>query len=439
MTIEAAKQQFTGDVILSNDTTYEEASAVFVCKGKPAVIFRPKNTEDVVLAITYAKENSMILSVRSGGHNGAGFSTNDGGVVVDLMYFDSVEIFDETQSLVRIGAGANWGKVAKTLGQHNLALSSGDTASVGVGGLTLGGGVGWMVRKYGLAIDSLVAAEIITADGQILRVSEQEHADLFWAIRGGSGNFGIVTYFEFKARPVREVFAGTIMYKRDNVGALLKGWRDVMRSAPDELTTMFLVVPSFGGQPASAMAVVCYVGDDETVAMNAIKPLDSIGEVISKDIAKKAYAEVLEEAHPPEGMKIIVNDIFIQDFSDDSIEIIASQEDVVLQLRYLGGAMNRVPKDATAFAHRDSEILVVCPVFMSPQATEKEVAESLEPWNKIAAVGKGSYCNFLTSADAASLHASYPGDTYTRLAKIKHIYDPENFFNQTYNIMPEGS
>jgi FAD/FMN-containing dehydrogenase len=438
MTIEVAKQQFTGDIILPDNTLYEEASAVFMRKGKPTVIFRPKNAEDVGLAIAYAQENNLVLSVRSGGHSGVGFSTNDDGVVVDLMYLDTVELLDEAKALVRIGAGAKWGHVAKTLGQHNLALSSGDTASVGVGGLTLGGGVGWMVRKFGLAIDSVVAAEIITANGQILRVSEQEHADLFWAIRGGSGNFGIVTYFEFKAHQVREVFAGTIMYKRDNVGALLRGWRDAMRDAPDELTTMFLIMPSFGDQPATAMTVVCYAGDDETAAKQAIEPLASIGEVISKDIAQKTYAEVLEEAHPPEGMKIIVNDIFIQDFSDAAIDTMAAQEGTVLQLRYLGGAMNRVPKDATAFAHRDSEILVVAPTFTSPTATDEEIAKLLEPWSRIATFGNGSYCNFLTSSDAASIQASFPGSTYTRLVEIKHTYDPENFFNQTYNITPDS-
>lgn len=434
--IETIKQVFAGDVIVDGDALYDEASTILMYKGSPTVIFCPKNNEDIAAAIAYAKGNGLVLSVRSGGHSGAGHSTNDGGVVIDLSHFNGVEIVDEHECLVRIGGGAKWGDIAKKLGEHNLAISSGDTKSVGVGGLTLGGGIGWMVRKYGLALDSLVSAEIVTADGQTLHLSNTENPDLFWAIRGGSGNFGVVTQFEFKAHPVKNVVAGTIAYKLDGMDKLLKGWRDAMRQAPEELTTMFLVMPSFGGNPAAAMIIACYAGDDEAAAMQAIEPLTKLGEVIGNDVKQKEYAEVLEEAHPPQGMKVIVHDTFIKDFSNEVIETIASQEGLILQLRYLGGAMNRVPAEATAFAHRDNEVLIVAPTFVGPNATDEEIAKALEPWSKIEAFGNGSYCNFLSDASEKSITASYPEATYDRLVQVKKQYDPENTFSQTYNIKP---
>lgn len=434
--IETIKQAFAGDIIVEGDDLYDEAAKIHMRKGTPAIIFCPSNTKDVAAAIAYVKDNGLVLSVRSGGHSGAGHSTNDGGAVIDLSHFKDIEIVDTAERLVRIGGGAKWGDIAKTLGEHNLAISSGDTRSVGVGGLTLGGGIGWMVRKYGLALDSLVAAEIVTTDGKVLRLSETENSDLFWAIRGGSGNFGVVTHFEFKAHPVRNVVAGTITYKLEDTAGLLKGWRDGMRQAPEELTTMFLAMPSFGGNPAAAVIMACYAGDDEAAAMRAIEPFTKLGEVIGKDIKQKEYAEVLEEAHSPQGMKIIVHDTFIKDFSDEVIKVIANQEGLVLQLRYLGGAMNRIPADATAFAHRDNEVLIVSPTFVGPSATDEEIVKASEPWSKIEAFSNGSYCNFLSDASEKSITASYPEATYDRLVKIKKQYDPDNLFNQTYNIKP---
>jgi len=434
--IETIKQTFSGDIIVDGDALYDEAATTLMRKGNPAVIFCPKNNEDVIAAIAYAKSNGLVLSVRSGGHSGAGHSTNDDGVVIDLSHFKDIEVIDEQEHLVRIGGGAKWGDIAKTLGEHNLAISSGDTKSVGVGGLTLGGGIGWMVRKYGLALDNLVAADIVTADGKTLHLSKTDNPELFWAIRGGSGNFGVVTHFEFRAHPIKNVVAGTITYKLDDTNKLIKGWRDVMRQAPEELTTMFLIMPSFGGNPAAAVIMACYAGDDEAVAMQAIEPLTKLGDAIGKDIKQKEYAEVLEEAHPPQGMKIIVHDTFIKDFSDEVIEAIAGQEGLVLQLRYLGGAMNRVSADATAFAHRENEVLVVSPTFVGPSATDEEIDKALEPWNKIEAFGNGSYCNFLSDASEKSITASYPEATYDRLVQLKKQYDPANIFNQTYNIKP---
>ncbi|HEV7454817.1 MAG TPA: FAD-binding oxidoreductase [Candidatus Saccharimonadales bacterium] len=435
-TIEALQSNFTGDIIKPGDSQYDQARATYLFKGTPALIARPRTASDVVQAVKYARDNKLLLSVRSGGHSGSGFSTNDGGVVIDLMHMNSVEVLDTQTHRVRIGGGALWGDIAIALQKHGLTLSSGDTKTVGVGGLTLGAGMGWMIRKYGLAIDSLVAAEVITADGAIRRASADEHSDLFWAIRGGGGNFGVGTSFEFIAHPMGKVYAGTIAYGVDDVAGVLKGWRDYMRQAPEELTTTLLIMPEFGGNPPAVIIMCCYASDDKGAAMQAVGPLQQLGKVVRQDIAEKDYADVLEEAHPPQGFKIITNNMFVRKFSDDLIETINKQKGHMLQIRSCGGAMNRVAAAATAFAHRDSEAFMVMPAFVAPDASAADIDVALAGWRAIEHYGNGAYINFFTELTGAEVPAAYPTATYERLAKIKQTYDPQNIFNQNYNITP---
>lgn len=433
------KQSFSGEIITPDHKEYEKARTVFLHTGSPEVIVRPKNAEDVVKALQFAKVNNLNLSVRSGGHSGAGFGTNDGGMVIDMTAINSVEVVDKDKHLVRIGAGALWGNVAQELQKHGLALSSGDTKTVGVGGLTLGGGIGWLVRKVGLTIDNLVSAQIVTADGKILHISATENQDLFWAIRGGGGNFGIATYFEFITYPLEQVYSGMMMFGLDDLSAVVTGWRDVMRSAPQELNSTLMVMPSFAGNPPGVMILVCYVGD-EGAGKKAIEPFQKLGKVVHQDIKMKPYAELLEDAHAPQGMLIIAKDMFVQDFSDALITAIVDQCKVsipILQIRYLKGTMNAVPTDATAFAHRNSEVLMVSPVFAQPNSTEAEISQALEPWEKLAKFGSGMYCGLLSLNTQAEVEGTYPQATYDRLAKIKKIYDPENVFRGNYNVKPE--
>lgn len=434
--IDVLKHEFSGTIISPEDSGYEQASTTYMFKGAPALVVQPTTAEDVVSAVQYALHNGLTLSIRSGGHSAPGFGTNNGGLVIDLSNLNQVELIDHNKHLVRIGAGTTWGKVAKTLQGHRLALSSGDTVSVGVGGLTLGGGIGWMVRKYGLAIDSLTAAQVVTSDGRILRASASENQDLFWALRGGGGNFGVVTYFEFEAHPIGKVYAGTIAYTLDNLSELLKGWRDYMRRAPEELSTSVTIMPSFGGNPPAAWVMCCYIGDDEAV----LEPLKQLGTIMWQNVEQKEYVDVLEEAHPPEGIVAIVKNLLAPTFSDELIQAtVASTGNPggrVLQIRSLGGAMKRVAPDATAFAYRNSEIMMFSGTFVSPEASDAEIAEALKPWESLAAYGLGAYSNFLSTATDEDLRNIYPKTTYERLAKIKRIYDPQNLFNQNYNIKP---
>jgi hypothetical protein len=437
--LSAFKQHFSGQIILPTDPGYKEASSVFMHTGAPAIIVRPKTAQDVVIAIQFVKDNKLVLSVRSGGHSGPGFGTNTDGAVIDMSHMKAIELIDAEKHIVRIQSGATWVEVATALQQHGLAISSGDTKTVGVGGLTLGGGIGWLVRKVGLAIDNLVAAEVVTADGKVVRASDSEHTDLFWAIRGGGGNFGIVTSFEFAAYPIGKVFAGPISYGIDEVGAVLRGWRDAMRVAPEELNSMIMVLPSFGGNPPAVMILSCSSNSDTAAAQEALAPLKTFGKVLMDGVKQKEYAEVLEDAHPPQGMEVVANNVFLKTFSDEVIAAIVEMcksAIPILQIRALGGAMNRVAADSTAFPHRDSEVLLVCPTFLPIGAAPDVVDAAMKPWKTLAAFGSGAYANLLSAVTEENVRAAYPQATYERLAAIKKIYDPENIFNQNYNIKP---
>jgi FAD/FMN-containing dehydrogenase len=442
MNLDELRQAVNGDVLVAGDEAYAEASTTYTGTGEPAVAVRPRDEESVAAAIRYAAANDLVLSVKSGGHSGSGFGTNKGGVVIDMAAIADVEIVDAEQGLVRIGSGATWGQVANALREPGLAITSGDTLSVGVGGLTQGGGLGWMIRKYGLAIDSLVGATVVTADGRVLQAGENENEDLFWAVRGGSGNAGVVTRFEFAAKPVSTVFAGMIQFKRDDLQELLRGWRDVALNAPDELSTAIIALPSFGPQmPPGAMVFACWAGDDRDAAMAAIEPLLAIGEVIKHDLDLKPYADILEEAQPPPGIRIIAKNVFVPEVTDELIAAIDAQYGDtgagVVFLRSLGGEMGRVPADATAFAHRDAKGLVVAGTFVPNEATDDEVDALVEKsWGPVAAFGTGAYPGFLTTATERDVKDVYPPATYRRLAEIKKQYDPANLFSRNHNIKP---
>lgn len=440
LNLDEFNKSFTGNCILPNHDRYEQVRMAYVTKGSPAIVLQPRTAQDVARALKFVRESGLLLSVRSGGHSGAGFGTNNGGAVIDLSLLNTVEVIDAAQRTVRLGTGATWGAVATALREHGLALSSGDTVSVGVGGLVLGGGIGWMVRKYGLAIDSLTSAEIVTADGSIVRASSTEHPDLFWAIRGGGGNFGIATNFEFTALPVSTVVAGMIMYTLDGLPALIRGWRDCMRNAPDELTTTLLLMPSFAGNPPMSMVLCCYAGGDEQAAASAIAPLLKIGTVTLNTVTAKPYATVLEEAHPPEGVTIMVNNGFVENISEELISVLSTvccqPGSPAVQMRSLGGAMNRISPDATAFAHRNKEALIIAATFAPMHSTAAELAAALGPWRATEPFVSGSYVNFFTTATAEDVAASYPRSTYERLSAVKAVYDRENIFNRNYNVEP---
>lgn len=438
--------RIAGDIVLPASSSYGELRNVFNRAGSPAAIVRAQTNDDVITAIRFAREHHVALSVRSGGHGFSGLATNNGGLVIDLARFNAVEILDPARHLVRIGAGARWGDVAQALAPYGLVISSGDTNQVGVGGLTLGGGIGWMVRKYGLTIDSLEAADLITADGRTLHVSAQEHPDLFWAIRGGGGNFGVVTSFDFHAQPGGEIVGGSVIYDTAETEHLLSAWARSMREAPEELSSTVVLFSGFGPQlPPQIRVLLCYAGDDEAEANEAIKPFLHLGAVRSQDIQRKPYHAMLEDAvSPPPSLRMVGHDGFLKALSHEAIAALAANYgqagQPIAQIRALGGAMARVSPEATAFAHRGNEALVVVPAFAPRDASDEQAQQIRQAaWQPLAPLANGAYLNFLSDASEASVAAAYPSATYAHLARIKATYDPDNIFDQNQNIKPAAS
>jgi FAD/FMN-containing dehydrogenase len=440
---ELLTNRLRGDVLTPGDDGYAAAGTTFFAHGAPALVVRPGDADGVVAAIRYATAEGLPLAVRSGGHSMLGHGTTTGGMVLDLGRLDTVELVDPAARIVRVGGGATWGRVAAALAPHGLGLTAGDTAGVGVGGLTLGGGIGWMVRKHGLAIDNLVAARVVTAAGQVLTAAEDENPDLFWALRGGGGNFGVVVSFDFRAQPVRTVHFGTVSYRLENPARLIRGWRDHMRGAPEALSSTLILSPSLFGMPPSAMVTLCHAGDDAGAAAEAIEPLLRIGTVTDNGVRERPYADILEDARHPPGTRLVGRNVLLPSLDDAAVAAVAaahrSGSATVLSLRSLGGAFGRVPAGATAFAHRDAEVMVFCAAVVDQDATATDIDDALASWQGVASRGTGVYVNFQGSATEADVAAAYPPATLARLAGVKRDLDPGNVFALNHNIVPSGT
>ncbi|MCK2215398.1 FAD-binding oxidoreductase [Actinomadura sp. ATCC 31491] len=442
-TLDDLRRDFGGDLVTPGDADYAAAARTMLVSGEPALVLRPKSVEDVRAAVRFAAGTGLALSVRGGGHAFAGFGTNDGGIVIDLANLADVEVVDPDRHLVRIGGGATWGQVAAALAPHGLAISSGDTRSVGVGGLTLSGGIGWKVRKYGLALDSLVAAEVVTADGQVVRAGAAEHPELFWALRGGGGNLGIVTAFEFTAHPTTDVFHGVIAFPAAEAAAVLQGWAEHLRTAPEELTSIAgLASPLAGGPEAPVEIQVVFDGDDPRLAAEAIDPIRWLGTVVSDTVALKPYAETLVEGmSPPPGFALVTRSAFAgRESASELLRVLAeigtSAGTPIIAIRSVGGAVSRVPGDATAYAHRQAELMVATTIG-GPAPVVEAARPGLEAvWARLAPHVAGAYANFLASATDEDVAAVYPAGTYERLAAVKRRYDPANLFTGNHNVKP---
>ena len=442
-TLETLSRDFSGDIIEPGHPEYAAHSGTIMAAGAPAVILRPSSVGGVQAAVKYAAAAGLPLAVRGGGHSFSGFGTNDGGVVIDLGMLCGVEVVDGGWHVIRIGGGATWGQVAEALAPHRLAISSGDTKGVGVGGLTLSGGIGWKVRKYGLALDSLVRAEVVTADGQVLTADEDENPELFWALRGGGGNFGIVTAFEFAAHPTTDVFHGRIAFPAAQAPQVLHGWAEYMRGAPESLTTIAAFANPFAGGPEAPVEIfVTFDGDSPEDADAAIDPIRRLGTVTGDNVVLKPYADTLENAQtPPPGITFHTANAFVERAGADAAlriltEVGAAEGAPFITARSVGGALARVAEDATAFAHRRAELMIGTAV-IGPAPVVQAALPALDAvWERLAPHVSGTYPNFNSAADDTDVAAAYPADTYKRLAAVKRQYDPANLFAANYNVRP---
>lgn len=415
---------------------------------RPAAIVQVADVADVVRTIDLARAAGLPLAVRSGGHSVAGHGTVDGGIVVDLSLMRNLRIDgDGRRAIAQPGLTA--GELTAALHEQELAVPLGDTTSVGLGGLTLGGGVGWLVRKHGLTIDSLESVELVTADGSVVTADASTNRDLFWAVRGGGGNFGVVTRFEYRLHAVGTVLGGAVVIPAS--AAALRGVVSVALDAPDELTVIAQVMhaPPAPFIPAEAIGrlvvvvMVVYAGHPDA-GIQAVAPLRAVADPIADIIRPMGYPDIYQLTEPATAPgPLAFRSTYLDSIDDGAADAIidglraAPGSTAMAQVRVLGGASGRVPNDATAYAFRDRSLLlaVINPYRDAADAARQESwLESC--WAAIRPYGSGAMASFLGDEGDERVREAYPGATYGRLAEIKRRYDPDNVFHLNQNIHP---
>ncbi|HSK93389.1 MAG TPA: FAD-binding oxidoreductase [Candidatus Angelobacter sp.] len=450
ISLDQLRSGLEGRVVGPDDPDFDELRRVLAggVTARPAAVVRVANAEDVARIVSYARATGTELAVRCGGHSGAGHGTTDGGIVIDLRELKRIDIDGEAR-IAWADAGLTAIEVAQATAEHGLAIGFGDTGSVGIGGITLGGGIGYLVRKHGLTIDSLIGAEIVTADGRIRSVDADHEPDLFWAIRGGGGNFGVVTRFRFRLHPLERIIGGMLVQPLSPEG--LVALMEAAAAAPDELSAivnvmgcppMPMIPEELHGTPV-LFSLVCWSGDLEE-GERVLGTLREIAEPIADLVAPITYPELF----PPEemaeeypvvvGQTLFMDRIGLQEARAIAEAIEASDAPMrAVQLRPLGGAMARVAADATAFAHRSSAIMAIVVSFVEgSDAHERRARWVHDLAGTLRQEDPGAYVNFLEADDPDGVHAAYPPPTWERLARIKAEVDPTNLFHRNHNIPP---
>ena len=440
-----------GTVIGPDDSGYDNARTVFsgAIDRRPALIARVANATDVAHVVSVARDGGLELAVRSGGHSGAGHGVTEGGIVLDLSGMRALEI-DVKGRTAWAETGLTAGEYTDAAGAHGLATGFGDAGSVGIGGITLGGGAGFLVRKHGLTIDDLLAAELVTADGELVRADAETNPDLFWAIRGGGGNFGVATRFQFRLHEVGTIVGGMLLLPA--TPEVIAAFVAEAESAPEELSTIVNVMPAppmpFVPEEHHGrlvvMATLAYAGPEDA-GESAIAPFRALAEPVADLVRPMPYPELYPpedpEFHPIASIRTMFLDGVDLRAAKAIVEHLqaATSPMAATQLRVLGGAVARVPADATAFAHRERRIIAnVAAMYGRP-----EEASTYMPWvdGLAGALDQGdesAYVGFLGDEGEARVRAAYPGPTWDRLAAVKAQYDPTNLFRLNQNVPPAG-
>src|SRR5262245_7171208 len=457
--IERLKGRLKGACHVAGQPEYETARTSWnaMIDRRPSVIVRPADASDVAQAVDFAREQDVVLAVRGGGHNIAGNAVSDGGVMIDLTSMKSI-LVDTANRTVKVGPGVTLGELDAATQAHGLATPLGINSTTGVAGLTLGGGFGWISRKFGLTADNLIAADVVTAEGRVLRASDRENPDLFWALRGGGGNFGVVTSFEYRLHPHGpEVLAGLIVHPLSKAKEMLEGYRSITMNAPDELAIWFVLrkAPPLPFLPAEVhgkeilVFAACYAGDIEE-GRKAVAPLQALGKPIADVIGPAPFAgwqTALDPLLTPGARNYWKSHEFtrIDDGLIDALVDAASRlpsDECEIAFAQLGGAINRKPVDATAYPHREVNwALNVHTRWRDPAQDQACIAWARKLFDDTARYGTGGvYVNFMPEDETATdrVRTGAYGPNYERLAKIKAKYDPNNLFRMNQNIRPQS-
>ncbi len=455
--IDAFRNQLRGELILPDDEQYDEVRQIYnaMIDKRPAMIIRCRDEADVIASVVFARKNNLLVAVRSGGHNGPGLALCDDGLVIDLSTMKGIHV-DPKSRTVRVQPGANWGDVDHATHPFGLATVSGVVSTTGVGGLTLGGGHGHLSRKYGLTIDNLLSVDVVLADGKFVTASVDENPDLFWGIRGGGGNFGIVTSFLFRLHPVQTVYGGPMLWPMDKAGQVLSWYRDFLPAAPEELSGffVFMTVPPSPHFPESLHnQKVCGVAWSYTgsiaEAENIFKEIRKIGPPVLDMVGPMPYPvlqSLFDGIYPPGNQWYWKGD-FVKEINDEAVKkhVEHARKLPTLQsgmhLYPIDGAVHRIEQQDTAFSYRDvvwSEVIIA--VDPDPANNERMIAWADDYWKALhpfAVDAGGAYVNFMMEEGQERIRASYQ-QNHSRLVELKNKYDPDNFFHVNQNIRPSG-
>jgi len=445
--VEGFKASLRGPLIFRDGAAYDETRKVWngMIDRRPALIARCAGLSDVVAAVRFARSHELLVSVRGGGHNAPGVAVCEGGLMIDLAGMRGVHV-DPARRTARAEGGATWADFDCETQAFGLATTGGAISHTGIGGLTLGGGLGWLAGKYGLVCDNLLSVDLVTADGTVLVASATENADLFWGLRGGGGNFGVVTSFEYQLHPVGPVLAGPVLFPLTKAREALTVYRDFAASIPDEVNTLAALLTAPDGNPVAAIAV-CYNGSAEA-GEKALRPVRGFGPPLADEIAPTPYCKIqklFDEAFV-RGRRYYFKSNFTRRISDEAIETLvehftaAPSSLSMVYFQQLGNAANRVGATATAFSHRDALCEWGCDAVWLDAAADganirwaREVAEAMRPFTS-----GSDYVNHIgleTEEGADRIKAAY-GANYERLVALKNKYDPTNLFRHNQNIKP---
>jgi FAD/FMN-containing dehydrogenase len=446
--IDRLRADCSGDLLSPGDESYELARMVHngAIDHRPALISRCRSTADVVDAVTFAREHGMEVSVRGGGHNVAGRAVTEGGLMIDLSGMGGVHVDPKTRT-VRAQGGVTWREFNRAAHLHGLATTGGTVSTTGVAGLTLGGGVGWLMGTQGLAIDNLLSVEVVTADGNVCTVSEQDEPDLFWAMRGAGANFGVATWLEYRAYSLSTVVGGLTLYPLEDAENVLAVYRDAMVNGSDELSAFYVLTHAPDGSGTKLVAVVaCHQGDQAT-AERELAPLRSAGTVLMDTVAPIPYPAVntLLDGGFPRGARNYWKSGFVESVDDDMaatmVEALRNSPSTMsgVLLEHYHGAATRVPATATAYPHREPGFnMVIAGEWLSPEDDDANRRWARALFGALSPhLADAYYVNYLDADDLHRTRAAY-GPNWDRLVELKRRYDPDNAFHLNHNIAPGG-
>ncbi|GAC1476173.1 MAG: FAD-binding oxidoreductase [Candidatus Dormibacteraceae bacterium] len=453
LTLDQLREQVRGDVIGPENEGYDQARKVYnaMIDRRPSVVVRPVNVGDVMAAVNFARESRLDLAIRGGSHSVPGFGTCDGGVVIDLSRMRSVRV-DPAKQTARAEGGATWGDFNAATHAFGLATTGGVISTTGVAGLTLGGGIGYLARGFGLSCDNLVSADVVTADGRFLIASEKENADLFWALRGGGGNFGVVTTLEFRVHPVKDIYGGPMFFELKHIRDILAFYREYIANAPEQMGVFpaFQIAPPLPfipekrhGEPFIAM-VACWAGPIDQ-GEKALKPFHDIAPVVAEHVGPMPYPALNSafDGLVPPGLQHYWKANFVKELTDDAIAAHMVHGPKVpavnstMHIYPINGACHRLKTDETAFAYRDANFAtVIAGMWPEPSHNAANTKWVREYYDATAPHSEeGGYINFMSEDDQSRIQANYKGN-YKRLVDVKRRYDPNNLFHVNQNIKP---